>query len=136
MIVIDSSSLAKYLLREINWSKVENILTLGPYSVDHLVKEVSNAIWRHYSKFKRIDRDVALKLFEVLSMFVKEKVITLEPQDRYLVRAFEITLEYSTPIYDTLYIAQAEKLRAKLLTSDKIQANVAQKIGIEVIYIP
>ncbi|MEM4514334.1 MAG: type II toxin-antitoxin system VapC family toxin [Ignisphaera sp.] len=135
MIVIDASSLAKYVLKEPNWGEVEAMLALGSFSIDYVVKEVSNAIWKYYTKFKKIDKGLALKLLEVLLMLVNEKVIVLESQDKYLKRAFELSLEYSVPVYDTLYVAQAEKLEAKLLTSDRTQVYVAQSIGVETIYI-
>lgn len=69
-------------------------------------------------------------------MLIDEKVIMLENQDKYLKRAFELSLEYPIPLHGTLYIAQAEKPRTRLLTSGKVQAYAAQSIGLEAVYIP
>jgi len=45
VIVIDSSSPAKYSLREEGWEVVSQYIRRGVYSLDHALKEVSNAIW-------------------------------------------------------------------------------------------
>jgi predicted nucleic acid-binding protein len=42
--VIDSSTLAKFLLKESGWERVKGILTGKPYTLDLAVKEVANAI--------------------------------------------------------------------------------------------
>ena len=49
MIVVDASALAKYALREEGWEVVAGYLKGARplYSVDHLLKEVANALWKH-----------------------------------------------------------------------------------------
>lgn len=49
-------------------------------------------------------------------------------------RGFEIALAHQLTIYDSLYISQALRW-GKLLTSDKLQEEVARKLGVEVFYI-
>lgn len=44
MNVIDASSLAKYVLREKGWCEVRKVLEEESVSVDHVLKEVANAI--------------------------------------------------------------------------------------------
>ncbi len=68
MIVIDASALAKYLMGEEGWTKVsKNIKGKRPlYSVDHVVRECANALWRHTYLTKRIQPSLAVKLFEGL----------------------------------------------------------------------
>ena len=46
MIVIDASSLAKYVLHEENWEKVGKFIKKRRplYSIDHIIKEVGNAL--------------------------------------------------------------------------------------------
>ena len=46
MIVIGASALAKHLLREEDWGSIEKYLVRAVYSVDLIVKEVTNAIWK------------------------------------------------------------------------------------------
>lgn len=47
MIVIDASSLAKYILREENWELVRKHLAGEPCCLDLALAEVSNTIWKH-----------------------------------------------------------------------------------------
>lgn len=48
MIVIDASALAKFILKEEGWNEVAEYLKAGTLSVDHIVKEVTNAVWRRF----------------------------------------------------------------------------------------
>ena len=135
MIVIDASSLAKYLLKEQGWSEVETHLELGVASVDHVIKEVSNAIWKHAVVRKVIPREKALEVFKSLLRLVEEGVVVLEDEERYLAEAFKISLDADLTLYDSLYVALALEL-GTLLTSDERQASIARRLGVEVLYIP
>jgi predicted nucleic acid-binding protein len=66
VIVIDASTLAKFVLKEENWERVYELLSKETISVDHVVKEVANAIWKHYSIHKACSLDVAIKRFQLL----------------------------------------------------------------------
>lgn len=136
MIVIDASALAKYILREQGWRDVESRMVEGVHSLDLVVKEVANTIWRHSIKLKRIEGDVAKEVFNVLMMLIKEKVILLDSQDKYIEQAFDLSLSHDITIYDALYIAQAKHIEAKLLTSDRYQAEVAERVKVETLFIP
>ncbi len=131
MIVIDASALTKYILKEKNWIRIANFLKEGVVSIDHVVKEVSNAIWKHCILLKIINKETATKLLELLENFIKYKVLILEPELNYLNEAFKIALNEEVTIYDALYLALAKK-HGEILTSDKKQAKIAEKIGIKV----
>jgi len=107
VIVIDASALAKFILREENWGKVYEILSTEVISVDHVVKEVANTIWRHYSIYKACSLDVAIKRFQLLKKIIDEELVSLESELKYLDKAFEIATQNNIPVYDALYIAQA-----------------------------
>jgi len=136
VIVIDASALVKYILCEEGWDRVSNYLKRyrSLYSVDHIVKECSNAIWRHSRLRGLIDRDTALELFRRLIRVIETGVVVVEPEGKYLERALELSLNSGLPIYDALYIAQAERY-GELLTSDKQQMRTAGSLGIRVHYI-
>ncbi|MEM4674971.1 MAG: type II toxin-antitoxin system VapC family toxin, partial [Nitrososphaerota archaeon] len=104
MIAIDASSLAKYLLKEKGWTNVRSLLeTRSPlHSVDLLVKEVSNVLWKHAKVVKAIDEARAQLLFKALMELVKGSVIILEPEINYLERAYTISLAETVSIYDSL----------------------------------
>ena len=136
MIVIDASALAKFILREENWGKIYEILSTEVVSIDHVVKEVANVIWKHYSVYKTCSLDVAIKRFQLLKKIIDEELVRLENELKYLDKAFEIATQNNISVYDTLYIAQAITHNIPLATSDKRQADIAEKIKVQVVYIP
>lgn len=135
MIVIDSSSLVKYMLKEEGWLDVEEYLVKGVYSIDHAVKEVANAIWKHVIIYGKISKELGITLYMQLKKLVKENIVIVEPQNIYIDKAIEIALKHKITVYDSLYIAQALKHR-RLLTSDKQQVEVARKYNVKIHYIP
>jgi predicted nucleic acid-binding protein len=130
VIVIDASALAKYILHEEGWEEVSRyVRKMKPlYSIDHVLKEVVNAVWKHTMK-NIILPEIAIQLYGSLEKLAKSQVIVLEDELTYIRRAVEIALRYGITIYDALYIAQAEKY-GELLTSDEKQGSIARELGI------
>jgi predicted nucleic acid-binding protein len=81
-----------------------------------------------------IDRKQEEELRRAFESLIDAKIIIIEEEERYIEKAFDIALTNQLTIYDALYVSQALRW-GKLLTSDKLQGEVARKIGIEVIYI-
>ncbi len=137
MIVIDTSAFSKFLLREENWEKVLSYLDPNskPHAVDMLIVEGANVIWKYAEKYGWITEEQAFELYENMMRLVNEKVIVVESSENYLKRALEIAIEYDIPVYDSLFLSQAEALKAKLVTTDKIQRKVAKEIEINVVFI-
>ncbi len=136
MIVVDASALAKYILKEPRWNIIEDYLRKDEiYTVDHAVKEVLNAIWKNMILYKSISRDVALEKYDLLMKMFMDRVVIVEPEVKFLEKAFNIAINHSITIYDSLYIAQAMERRARLLTNDVKQGDVASRLGVETIYI-
>ena len=137
MIVIDASSLAKYILKEDNWIEVEEaIKTNDIYSIDLITKEILNTVWKHHIVLNTISREIAIEKIEILKKMIKNELITLEDEGEYYDKAIEIALNHKITIYDALYIAQAMKYDTTLLTSDKTQSIIAEKINLKTKYIP
>ena len=132
VIVIDASSLAKYVLREENWKEVRNYLLEESRSLSLALAEVSNAIWKHCVLYGRISREQASKMFKALDKL--KDVVSFEPFQKYLENAVNIAMDNKITVYDALYIAQAMET-GKLLTSDDRQKSVADNLGIDVIFI-
>lgn len=137
MIVIDASALVRYVLREEGWEDVGScVRRMKPlYSLDHVLKEVGNAIWKHCHLRKAISRSDALELYRAVLKLVEKGVVILEPESRYLLPALEIALRHGVTLYDALYVAQAREL-GELLTCDRRQAEVAIELGVKVHFIP
>ena len=137
MIVIDSSAFSKFLMKEEGWEKVIPYLDprLEPHAMDMLIIETTNVIWKYMRKYKLITREQALGLYEQMRKLIEEEVIILEPSEKYLQEALKIAMDYDLPIYDSLFLAQARNLKAKLITSDRRQRDVAGETGLGVVYI-
>ncbi len=134
MIVIDASSLFKYILKEENWAEIEKYLLKDLRSVSHIVKEVANSIWKHTVIFKRFSQEEYIAAYKILNRIISEEIIRIEGQEKYMDKAMHIAIENMITVYDSLYIAQALEY-GELLTSDKRQAEIAEKLGIKVYYI-
>jgi predicted nucleic acid-binding protein len=134
VIVIDASSLAKYVLREEGWVNIENrLLSDDVFTLDLALKEVLNAVWKHTIIHHTFTKEVALEKYMILVRLVEEGVVVVESEKAYLEDAFSTALQTGITIYDSLYIAQAMKRKARLLTSDDRQVRAAQRLGLEVI---
>jgi len=129
VIVIDASSLAKYVLREEGWENVKRYLSNEACSLTLALAEVSNAIWKHNVLYKRISRKEAEIMFNALEKM--KDVVDFEPIEKHLQDAIEIALKEEIPVYDALYLAQAVK-HELLVTSDRRQGEIAGKIGVNV----
>ena len=101
-----------------------------------MVKEVANVIWKHYSIYEACSLDVAVKRFQLLRKIIDEELVSLESELKYLDEAFEIATQNNISVYGVLYIAQAIIHNTPLVTSDKRQTEVAEKLKLEVIHVP
>ena len=118
MNVIDAPSLAKYVLREAGWREVRRALEEETVSVDHVLKEVANAIWKKAVILKLESVEAAWRRLHVLLKLVEERVVVVVDEQKYLGEAFKIAVEKEVRVYNALYIEQSIKLRAALVTSD------------------
>jgi len=64
VIVIDASILAAYILKEPGWEKLEQFI-VHAFSVELIIKEVANSIWKAYYR-ELISRGDAKKKFDAL----------------------------------------------------------------------
>jgi len=132
--VIDSSAIAKFLLREEGWLKVKGFLLEKPYTLELAVEEVANAIWRRVMLL----RDISVgKAFIILNdlLELKKYLLVVEPQTPYLSQALKIAIENKVTVYDALFIAQALAKQAVLITSDEKQCKLAENLNVETVYI-
>jgi predicted nucleic acid-binding protein len=65
VIVIDASVLAGFLRKEPDWEKLVNYIKNG-ISVDLIVKEVRNVLWKDYYVRKSVDKDTVLELYRLM----------------------------------------------------------------------
>ena len=131
MRVIDASVLAAFIRKEPGWEKLAEHVKMC-VTIDLALKEVLNTILKDYSLRRSINRDIALKLQEILFSMIGVNIF-IEPENKYLSKGFEIALKYNLTIYDALYIALAAEKKLPLVTLDEKQAETARALGVEVI---
>lgn len=133
MIVIDASALAKLIFKEEGWEEVAEVLKREDISIDYIIKEVTNSIWR-----RLIRNEITSEEARVMYKAVKEilgKALKVEEELPYMNGAFEISLRQKITIYDSLYIAVAKKNGFTLLTADHKQAQVASTENVQILLI-
>ena len=123
MIVIDASTITKFVLKEEGWEEVAEYLRDGTSSVDHIVKESVNAIWMRFRRGEMSLTDARITI-EALKEIL-DKAVRVEGELPYLDEAVNISFSQGVTIYDSLYIAMAKKKGLQLVTADEIQANAA-----------
>ncbi|MCC6017030.1 MAG: type II toxin-antitoxin system VapC family toxin [Desulfurococcaceae archaeon] len=131
MIVVDASAAVAFFLREEGWRDIALYMKRG-VSVDHIIKEFYNAVWRSLYLKRLPNRESAQEILQLFKSYV-EKNIVIEPEEKYIDKAFEISVENNITIYDALYIALAIDKKLPLLTLDEKQRYIALKLGIEVL---
>ena len=131
MIVTDASALAAFLLKEPGWKRLIPYLK-NSMSVDMVLKEVSNTLWKACMLRRIIDVSQALKLYKILESMIGKNLI-LESELNYLKDAFNIALRYKITVYDALYISLAKNKNLPLLTLDIKQAKSAENMEVKVI---
>jgi predicted nucleic acid-binding protein len=131
VIVIDASALVALFLREEDWENLKHYMEIG-FSVDHVVKEFYNAVWRAAYLLKTLDYESARKVLELFNSYIENNLI-LEPEEKYIDKALSIALEKGISVYDSLYIALALDKKTPLLTLDEKQRDAALKLGVKVL---
>ena len=118
-IVVDSSVLFALFFPEeySEWSE-EIIKEYDELHVPELVfLETSNAAWKRIIIFKQ-PSNIVLKNLRLLHKFISDTCIIHRNID-YLQRTIELSIKLKTTIYDSLFLAIAEKYKTKVLTIDR-----------------
>jgi len=101
-------------------------------SVDHVIKEFYNAVWKATYLMKTLDRESAHNVIKLFNTYLKKNGV-LVSEAKHINEAFHTALEKGVPIYDALYIALAIGERAPLLTLDEKQRSTGLELGIRVL---
>lgn len=128
--VVDASVVVQLLITDTNSSETEVLFD----SVDDGNKlivpefgllECTNVLWKHV-RFQNLQQTDAESLVEDLMQLD----IVVTPATGLMSRALEVGLKHQLAIYDSIYIALAEKLSYPLITIDQKQSKAAQAEGI------
>ncbi|NJE61557.1 type II toxin-antitoxin system VapC family toxin [Thermococcus sp. 21S7] len=121
MIVIDASALVKVVLQEPGWEEVPTEPHVA--TLDYALVEGMNAIWK---AVRRGELTIEQGKVKVIVLKTLGSSITLFEAQNFFERGLEIALSENITIYDALYIALAEALKAELLTADERQYYAAR----------
>jgi len=130
VIAVDASLIGAFILKEDGWENFADILE-NALTIDHAIKEVSNAIWKAHIKGYIGLEDVKTK-FEALKKLFSLN-LTIVSEIDLLDKTMEISLSQRIPVYDSLYIALAITKKASFSSLDKTQLNVAKEMGIPIV---
>ena len=130
MIVVDASLLSAFILGEPGWENLAKYLK-HCYSVNLIVAETSNAIWKHYKR-NMITFNSAVKKFKVLKKMINVNVILVN-EDTLIEEAFNLSVNKDITVYDSLYLALSLEKKAPLATLDEKQRKVAKELSLKVL---
>ncbi|BCU69947.1 hypothetical protein KN1_12440 [Stygiolobus caldivivus] len=82
-------------------------------------------MWKKVALTKELTEKDAVKLVAVVKDYLPQ-LLTVDKSLDLMERAMEISIKEKIPVYDSLYIALAEK-KGRLVTGDKKQYEVAIK---------
>jgi len=95
------------------------------YAPEFCSLECANVLWKHvrFHGMPRAEADILLRDLVGLPL-------ALQPVTGLLERSLEIGLAHQLAMYDSLYIALAERLRYPLITADAKQEAAARVLGV------
>ncbi len=130
--IVDASIIADFLLPGNYTANAEALIRSVDGGTNLLVPEFclvecTNALWKRVRR-QEISREEA----ERLSRDVPTLPLTLISVKAMLTHALQIGLTHQLAIYDSIYIALAEKYTYPLITADEKQEMAARTIGVTI----
>lgn len=129
--VVDASVAVQALIADMYTSQADTLFALASRKdvelcvPDFCVLECTNVIWKQV-RFHNMPRVEAESLVRDLQVYV----LNIFPSSSLLPRSLEIGLEHQLAVYDSVYIALAEKLGCTLITVDDRQEKAALAVGV------
>ena len=128
--IVDASIVIQELIQD-TYSVQARALFEGLTRADRLhvpefcLLECTNVLWKQV-RFHGMPQSEA----ERLSTDLVGLPLTIMPVTGMLTRGLQIGLTHQLALYDSVYIALAEKLHYPLITIDERQANAAASVGV------
>ncbi|MCB9453294.1 MAG: type II toxin-antitoxin system VapC family toxin [Anaerolineaceae bacterium] len=130
--VIDASIVVQRLIRDTYTQHVKvlfrQLLTGNRLIIpEFCLLECTNVIWKQV-RFQGMPQDQADNLVHDLNALP----LTIMPVTGLLARGLYIGLIHELAVYDSVYIALAERLRIPLITADERQEKAANAMGVTI----
>ncbi len=117
-VLVDSSVIAAIFFKEAASSRAERVLqNCTVLTVDLAHAEVAHVAWKRVVHFNE-SKEIALKALRTSHEFIRTACEVINSEE-LLEPAFQLALEDSIPIYDSLFLAAAERENVPLLTRDE-----------------
>jgi len=116
MPVIDSNIYASLVVRDEFYEECKKYMLTKKITLDLAFAEAGNVIWKHV-KMGRIKTEDAVKRVEVLKRLINTSKIY--KSEDFLVESIRLAVKYDLTIYDALFVALAQRLNDKLVTTDR-----------------
>ncbi len=127
--VVDASVVIQVLIQDTHTKHARALFGQLPgdelYVPEFCFSECTNVLWKQVRFHGMTPNDADSQVTALLALPIKSTSVK-----SLLPRALKIGLLYQLAIYDSLYIALAEKLGYPLITIDGRQAQAAQTLGI------
>ena len=128
--VVDASVAVQYLIADVHTSRVDTLLAQVDQDItlwvpEFCLLECANVLWKE-ARFRVMPQTQAVQLTTDLAALP----LKVSPVSDLLTRALQLALEYGLAVYDSVYIAMAERLNCPLITVDRKQAQIANTVGV------
>ena len=132
-VILDSSVIAAIFFKEDFSGRAETAAeNYKLITVDLAIAEVANVAWKRVMFFDE-SKEIALKALRRGIDFITSVCEVISTQ-KLLEDAFEIAIEDKITIYDSLFIAAAEREKVPLLTTDgKLYEKIKSKRNVKLI---
>ncbi|MFH1463662.1 MAG: type II toxin-antitoxin system VapC family toxin [Pseudomonadota bacterium] len=127
-LVVDASVCVKWFIPETLWQPASTLLDerYDLHAPDLLFPEVGNVLWKKTLRGE-ITSPVAMDILGTL----KRVPLTIHATDAVVEHAFSIALQHGRSVYDSLYLALACQLDARMVTADQRLVNALQSTALE-----
>lgn len=126
--VVDASVAIKWYLPEEYSQQAVSLLVPGfeLWAPDLVFVEVGNVLWKRVQRGELDPERARLFLIDFLSspLHIEDSPVLLE-------KAWDIAHRYGRSVYDSLYLALAERLGAAMVTADKRLYNAIQSTSLK-----
>lgn len=113
--VVDASVAVKWYLPEANSAQATSLLSPDHtlWAPDLIFAEVGNVFWKRVQRNELDSNQARACLYDFLS-----SPLRIEDGPLLLEKAWDIATQYGRTVYDSLYLALADKLGTPLVTAD------------------
>jgi predicted nucleic acid-binding protein len=131
--VVDTSILIQGYIREVDTARVRSLLqgaitpepTVTLHAPEFCILECANILWKRVIFHNKTVAETEQALANLLAF-----PLAVHSSPELLSRALTLGIDHQLAIYDSIYLALAERLACPLITADERQAKAAESIGV------